>query len=300
MCSFAFDYWWACSPKYVKASHPTFRSVAKGLINPQGNACQSCNGFHKTVSSCSTKPGPRESDELLASIVVIGTDPSIPGTLRRCLAEMGHIVSVCADGPSAVRAFAALSVDLVCVDYRDGGLDAVDFCRWLCSDRARASIPVLFVLPESARWTAASFPSVLRPGSDDYVATPIDLDQLEQKIARLLSCVVSGNAGRALVLLSPPFALEVETHDLRADGRKVRLTPIESKLLAYMMERPESVISTEELLVGVWAHHPGTGDATVVRAHIRNLRNKMAALGRPNFIQTLPQRGYRLLAEKGG
>jgi DNA-binding response OmpR family regulator len=75
----------------------------------------------------------------------------------------------------------------------------------------------------------------------------------------------------------------------------VKLTPTEFRLFAYLMERADTPISLDELLENVWGHLPGTGAAEVVRAHVFNLRHKMAALGgSARLLRTLPHRGYCL------
>jgi len=62
------------------------------------------------------------------------------------------------------------------------------------------------------------------------------------------------------------------------------------------MERADTPISLDELLENVWGHLPGTGAAEVVRAHVSNLRRKMAVLGESaRLLRTLPHRGYCLL-----
>jgi two-component system phosphate regulon response regulator PhoB len=217
-------------------------------------------------------------------------------TLRACLVEAGHAVVACGDLSAAPRLFAALDFDLICLDARDdAGGD--DFWAWFLADQGRASVPVLFVLPPGAKWTPGAATGRLRFGQDDFLLRPVDVETLKEKVARLLAASPSAARGRPRLLRSPPFALDAGSHDLEVNGRKVALTPIEYRLLAYLMERPGTVVGSGELLESVWGFQPGTATAEVVRVHVGNLRRKMGRLGAAQFLETLPHRGYRLLEE---
>jgi len=235
----------------------------------------------------------------MANVLVVSAEPAMRETLRTCLVEGGHVVAVCGNLSAAPRLFAALEFELICLDTRGDGPAGEDFWAWLLADATRASIPVLFILPLGARWTPGVATGHFRPQQDDFLSRPLDVESLRQKIARLLTASPAASAGRPQVLHSPPFTLDVEAHDLAANGKKVALTPIEYRLLAYLMERAGAVVTSDELLERVWGFHPGTATAAVVRVHIGNLRRKMAQLGTAPLLETLPHRGYRLLREKG-
>jgi len=218
-------------------------------------------------------------------------------TLRSCLDQEGHLVAVSNDSSTALRLFATLDVDLICLDACDE--PAIDgFWTWLLADESRCAIPVLFIVPLAGRWTAGVTPPNFRPRWDDCVAKPLDVDELKQKVARLLSASPSSPSNRPRVLRSPPFTLDHESRELWADGKKTVLTSTEHRLLGYLMERSGAVVSSDELLETVWGFLPGTSTAAVVRVHVSNLRRKMAALGYGQLLQALPHRGYRLIEGK--
>jgi len=255
---------------------------------PQGGSL--CHG-----SLAKTENG-RETG--LANILVVSGESTMCEMLRSCLGEEGHLVSVRNDYSTALRLFATLDVDLICLDACDEPA-MHDFWVWLLADESRCAIRVLFIVPLAGRWTAGVTPLNFRPHRDDCVAKPLDADELKRKVARLLSASPSSPSNQPRVLRSPPFTLDHETRELWADGKKTVLTPTEHRLLGYLMERSGAVVSSDELLETVWGFHPGTATAAVVRVHVSNLRRKMAALGHAQFLQALPHRGYRLVEPKG-
>ncbi len=91
------------------------------------------------------------------------------------------------------------------------------------------------------------------------------------------------------------LCLDCRAFDLRIDDRTVRLTPAEFDLLYHMMSRPGEIFSAEELLTQVWQYPPGKGQTVLVRAHIKNLRNKIEDNPKkPVRLKTIGHLGYTI------
>src|SRR5260370_10186157 len=91
------------------------------------------------------------------------------------------------------------------------------------------------------------------------------------------------------------FRLDAANHLLWRDGDRVPLTPKSFDILAYLVEHVGRVVTQDEILEALW---PETYvNPEVLRKYILEIRK---ALGdRPNnpeFIETLPKRGYRFIA----
>ncbi len=99
------------------------------------------------------------------------------------------------------------------------------------------------------------------------------------------------------VIRTGQLSLCPDSHVLSAGHRSVRLTPMEFRLVAYLMRQRGEPVPIPELLERVWGYPKDTAGAEVVRAHIRNLRAKLQAHGfSRNLIQTHPRVGYALEA----
>ena len=84
-------------------------------------------------------------------------------------------------------------------------------------------------------------------------------------------------------------------NEISLDGRSVRLEPRVMNLLTHLAARPGEVISKEELLREVWGGKFVTED--VLSTSVFELRKVLGDDARlPRFIQTVPRRGYRLIA----
>src|SRR3989442_6719119 len=94
-----------------------------------------------------------------------------------------------------------------------------------------------------------------------------------------------------------PFALNLETEELRKAGSLIRLRPQAFKLLALLASRPGNLVSREDIRQEIWP------DGTRVQFELginRCIKEIRAALGedreKPRYIDTVHQRGYRFIA----
>ena len=130
-------------------------------------------------------------------------------------------------------------------------------------------------------------------GADDYLVKPFHFEELSARIRALLR--------RDLRVREPIH----QVGDLKLDpaeqvvwqgNRRLDLTRKEYGILAYLMHRPDEIVSQEELLEHVWdaAVNPLTA---AVRVHINSLRRKLGDdAQQPRYIETVVGAGYRLLA----
>src|SRR5215475_10887465 len=83
---------------------------------------------------------------------------------------------------------------------------------------------------------------------------------------------------------------------LMSGSREVRLTPKALALLTYLAQRPNEVVSKQELFRALW-RDVAVGDAALVTC-IQELRKALRDDARhPRYIETLHRRGYRFIAE---
>ena len=92
-----------------------------------------------------------------------------------------------------------------------------------------------------------------------------------------------------------PFVVDRGTYTLTRDGRPVTLTPKLLDLLLYLVERPATLVTKEELLDALW-HDANVTDNALAQAvsELRQVLGDDAAS--PTFIRTIPRRGYRFVA----
>lgn len=88
-----------------------------------------------------------------------------------------------------------------------------------------------------------------------------------------------------------------QVHVGRSSPRIINLTPMEFKLLHYLMRSPGKVFSGDHLLVAVWEYPEDVGNPDVVRMYVKRLRDKIEPDPRqPIYIHTIPGHGYTIPA----
>jgi len=200
----------------------------------------------------------------------------------------GFAVDHAEDGQTGLSLAENLCYDLIILDLMLPKMDGQTVLRRL---RERGDSTAVLIL--TARSERSSIIQLLNYGADDYVSKPFDLGEL---IARAKALIRRGKGTASPVLRLGD--LEIHTGDqsvLRA-GTPIVLSPMEYRILEYMMHRPRAVISKRELLEHMydynWAHH-----SNVIEAHVSNLRRKLGEGANPPTIENLRNRGYRLVLE---
>ncbi|WP_143264248.1 response regulator transcription factor, partial [Amycolatopsis kentuckyensis] len=149
-----------------------------------------------------------------------------------------------------------------------------------------APVPVLFL---TARDRQSDKVTGLSLGADDYVTKPFDLAELIARIRAILRRTAGHPAG---VLTVGVLALDAEGHQVTREGRAIRLSATEFRLLRYLMENAGRVVSKAQILDRVWREDFG-GDAGIVDTYISYLRRKVDT-GEPKLIHTVHGVGYVL------
>jgi DNA-binding response OmpR family regulator len=228
-------------------------------------------------------------------ILIIEDEPQIARLARDYLAKNGFRVLVAGDGVSGLAAARRESPDLVLLDLLLPGLDGREVCRRL---RAESAVPILMLtaLAEDSDQIVG-----LELGADDYLTKPFSpavlVARVRAALRRVGTPVERGVDGGNRRWRRGPLTLDEGAHTAVLDGRPLRLTPNEFRLLVALARHAGQTLSREQLLDEL--HGPEAADLPgfdrSVDSHVKNLRRKLeAAGGDPGLIETVYAVGYRL------
>ncbi len=226
-----------------------------------------------------------------SSILVVEDDPSIVLGLRLNLRNAGFEVRAAPDGVSGLAELDRARPDLVVLDLMLPGLDGLEVLR-----RIRARDPSLPVVVVTALGSETDKVKGLDLGATDYVTKPFSIAELLARIrACLRTAAATGSASADdRTLRAGPIELDVESRRVLVEEAEVDLTTKELDLLRYLMERPERVLTREQILAGVWgADYEGT-DRTVDN-FVSSLRKKLGDEVGPRHLRTVWGIGYRFV-----
>jgi len=222
-----------------------------------------------------------------ARILVIDDDPRITTMLRRGLGYEGYTVDTALSGQQGLELAREHSPDLVVLDIMMPGMDGLEVCRRF---RAEGKVPILML---TARDGVADRVLGLNTGADDYLVKPF---AFEEFLARVKALLRRGQAPLPEQLEYGDLLLDTGSRKAFRQGREIKLTTTEYRLLELFLRHPHQVLPKKMLLERVWGYDFG-GDSNVLEVYIRYLRNKLETAGGSRLIHTMRGSGYVLRQE---
>jgi two-component system phosphate regulon response regulator PhoB len=224
-------------------------------------------------------------------VLVVEDEAAIATLLRYNLEKQGYRVSEASDGQEALTRIQEQQPDIVLLDWMLPLLSGIEVCRQIRRKPATRDLPVIMV---TARTEDQDAVRGLNTGADDYITKPFNIDSLLARMRALLrrSTAVPDKGQLAF----HDIEMDLSSHRVNRNGRKVHLGPTEFRLLEFFMQHPRRVFSREELLDAVWGHDIHVEPRTV-DVHIRRLRKSMNDDGELDVVRTVRAAGYALDTE---
>ena len=219
-------------------------------------------------------------------VLLAEDDRRIAADVRRALEAAGYVVDVAVDGEDAwfrgdTEDYGAIVLDL--------GLPLMDGLSVLKRWRAGGRRTPVLVLTARGSW--AERVDGIDAGADDYLPKPF---QMEELLARLRS-IVRRSAGHASSLLNAgEVTLDERQMKVSVRGVPVSLSPLEYRLVAYLLRHAGRVVTQQELEENVYGHAEDHG-SNVLEVLVGRVRRK---LGTP-LIETRRGFGYLVPGPSG-
>ncbi|WP_042169573.1 response regulator transcription factor [Paenibacillus gorillae] len=187
-----------------------------------------------------------------------------------------------ADSTACMNFFRENSAEVILLDINLGSSSGFDLCKRL---RETISVPILFI---SARTSDDDMLLALNIGGDDYIKKPYSLSVLLAKVKAVLKRYQAQD-GKSVI--SGGIKIDYELRRVFVQGKEITLKSMEYKLLTYLVENKNRIISKDEIFRKVWEDYVA-GDNTL-NVHIRRLREKIEVNpNEPRYIKTVWGTGY--------
>ncbi|MGL5063562.1 MAG: response regulator, partial [Microcoleus sp.] len=219
-------------------------------------------------------------------ILVVDDDRIVAQSLQLLLRHCNYAVDIAVDGEAALQMADAFDYHLVLLDVLLPRLNGIEVCQQLRKQGFRQPILLLTGQGETQQKAIA-----LNAGADDYVVKPFDNDEL---VARIQALFRRGATVGDPILSWNHLSLDPNTRRVAYQDRLLVLTPKEYAILELFLRFQETVFSARVILDRAWSSLESPGEE-VVRYHIKDLRQKLMAVGAPkDTIETVYRVGYRL------
>ena len=223
-------------------------------------------------------------------ILIVDDEPNIRELLSTSLRFAGFGVRSVGNGAQTISAVLEEEPDLIILDVMLPDMNGFSVTKRLRS--AGYTAPIIFL---TAKDDTEDKVEGLNVGGDDYVTKPFSLDEIIARINAVLRRTIQEDEETMLEV--GPISLDQDTHEVTVSGTSVELSPTEFKLLRYLMQNANRVLSKAQILDHVW-EYDFNGDAGIVESYISYLRRKIDPHTDEPVIQTKRGFGYMLKVGK--
>ncbi|MET0707427.1 MAG: response regulator transcription factor [Tardiphaga sp.] len=223
----------------------------------------------------------------MAKILLIEDDSETADEVAAELTQRGFEVELAASGTEGLDKARSGKPDMMVVDRMLPGMDGLSIVEALRGEQIRTPVLIL-----SALGAVDDRVRGLRMGGDDYLTKPFALIELVARIEALLRRPIET---RETQLRVGPLELDLIERTARRGEREIDLLPREFRLLEYMMQRNDQLLTRAMLLEEVWNYKfvPATN---LVDVHMGRLRHKVDAPEDPPMIHNVRGAGFILRA----
>ena len=228
----------------------------------------------------------------MEKVLIIEDEKGLQITLEDRLSAEGYEVTIKGDGNTGEEEALKNINDIILLDIMLPGKDGYAVCQNI--RKAGLTTPVLML---TARNTNLDTVLGLRHGADDYLAKPFDMSVLLARIEALLRRSMfnktSNNSNEKKITFGN-FLLDLDKGELFCNEKIITLYGQEYRLLEYLINHKDTVISRNTLLDEVWGYDTETSSRTV-DVHIAKIRQKLGESEIPRHILTVRGRGYKFI-----
>lgn len=227
------------------------------------------------------------------NILIVDDEKEITDAVEVYLKNQNYNVLKAYNGQEALSIFEREEIHLVLMDIMMPVLDGVNATIKI---REKSTVPIIML---SAKSEDMDKIFGLNVGADDYVTKPFNplelLARVNSNLRRYTNyskILTNDQVDEDNVIKIGGIELNDTNKEVLVDGKSVKITPIEFKILHLLMKNPNRVFSIEEIYEKVWnepAYNPDT-----VTVHIRRIREKIEINPKePKYLKVVWGIGYK-------
>ena len=211
-------------------------------------------------------------------ILVVDDEQAILSMVKMHLELEGYLVMTATAGREALTQLSN-APDLILLDINMQGMNGIDLCS---SIRDYISCPILFL---TARVSGQDKVNGFKAGGDDYITKP--LARIAAHLRR-----EERRGGKIKGRFQEDLFIDYGGHRVTVKGNDIELSNKEFGIIRYLSMNAGQVFDREKIYEHLWGLE-GNGDSSVVKEHIRRIRQKLSAYTDKEYIETVWGVGYR-------
>ncbi len=225
------------------------------------------------------------------TILLVEKSEAISKIVTLHLINAGYAVSTANNPYEAMRILERQCFSLIILEILLPDSTSYDLCK-----KIRESIycPVIFI---SSLDSEEHVVKALELGGDDYIIKPVRPKEIVARVKANLRrvkqyAIYHKNPCKSIRLRE--LTLDMDRHTVSSPKKSVRLTPLEFKILSYLLHRESKLVSYRELFENAWEVE-ALDDHRAVKVHVSNIKNKIKIISEAkNLIINIRGEGYVL------
>lgn len=221
---------------------------------------------------------------MIPYILVVEDDKDFQSYLKDLLTENGYNVKTASKGITGLNLVAQLEPDLVVLDLNLPDMSGESVCLEI-----KKKHPDLQIIMLTGKDTISDKIQGLKMGADDYITKPF---VAEEFLARVNARLRNKTKGQTKVVVDD---LEVDSKkfQVKRGNKLINLTPQEFRLLEYLINNKDVVLTREMILNRIWIYSPDI-ESRVVDVYIGYLRKKIDSGFKKKLIHSIRGFGYTI------
>ncbi len=221
------------------------------------------------------------------TILIVDDEQPVRQVISTLLETEGFGVMEASDAKSCLRLTYDRHPDLVLLDIMMPGRDGREVCRLLRDISPQIPIIMLTALSDEKDKVER-----FQEGADDYVTKPFHNDELVARIRAVLRRSRLAQVSRSHVYQDTQLRIDFGARQLFVKEAEVSLSPKQWRLLEYLVNHQDHIVTREELLRYAWGNG-FEGEHRYIKVFISHLRQKLGDdPKRPRYIVTAREQGY--------
>lgn len=223
-------------------------------------------------------------------LLIIEDDASLVKALELYFSRVGYQVSIAENGLEGLQRLYSERPNIVILDIAIPKMDGWEVCRRI---RELSDVPVVIL---TARVQENERVRGLKLGADDYVVKPFSLKELEARVEAVLRRARATRPQKTGILFAnEELVIDADRLIVTRDGKQVKLTPTELRLLLFLAENSGRVLTHRQILEKIWGAEYAE-DVDYVKLFVYRLRRKIEPDPKhPKYILSERGIGYRFV-----
>jgi DNA-binding response OmpR family regulator len=220
-------------------------------------------------------------------ILIVDDEPRYLRLVEANLRTEGYEVLTAADGLQALEVFPAHPVDLILLDIMMPRLDGFATCQRI---REFSNVPIMIL---TAKGEEHDRVRGLDLGADDYLVKPFSATELLARVRAVLRrAQLPNDQTEARFITHGDLRIDLARAEVWRGEHQISLSATEYRLLLQFAHSPGKILTSEDLLTGVWGPEYKS-DKEILWVSIARLRQKVEDDSHnPRHIVTRSGLGY--------